>query len=328
MMILVAGATGNLGGRIVRELRKRGADVRALVRPSSDGRKVDELKQQGVQIAEADSSDLAQLTTACEGVGCVVSSLQGLHDVIVDTQLRLVDAAVAAGVPRFIASDFSSDFTQQPDGENRNFDLRRDFMRQVDTKAIATTSILNGAFADLLLYGMPLLDFKQKQIGYWENPDWRIDFTTMDSTAAYTAAAALDESTPRILRIADFQISPNELAAVAEAAMGEPLRWSVWVRWTNWRRITNGSGRPIPKVSRPCFPAGNKASTCRACSAYSINRSITIGTRIFSGLARRAYWRNVGSNEFRPARTSERSGRDVETSVANVLIVSKNCCIT
>lgn len=223
MMILVAGATGNLGGRIVRELRKRGADVRALVRPSSDGRKVNELKQQGVQIAEADSSDLAQLTTACEGVDCVVSSLQGLHDVIVDTQLRLVDAAVAAGVPRFIASDFSSDFTQQPDGENRNFDLRRDFMRQVDTKAIATTSILNGAFADLLLYGMPLLDFKKKQIGYWENPDWRIDFTTMDSTAAYTAAAALDESTPRILRIADFQISPNELAAVAEAAMGEPF---------------------------------------------------------------------------------------------------------
>ncbi|WP_041257362.1 NmrA family NAD(P)-binding protein [Fibrella aestuarina] len=219
--ILLAGATGNLGGRIVRELRKRGADVRALVRPSSDPQKVEELKQQGVQIAEADPSDLAQLTKACEGVDCVVSSLQGLHDVIVDTQLRLVDAAVAAGVPRFIASDFSSDFTKQPDGENRNFDLRRDFMRQVDTKAIATTSILNGAFADLLLYGMPLLDVKKKQIGYWENPDWRIDFTTMDSTAAYTAAAALDESTPRILRIADFQVSPNELAAITKAAMGE-----------------------------------------------------------------------------------------------------------
>jgi hypothetical protein len=36
----------------------------------------------------------------------------------------------------------------------------------------------------------------------------------MDNTADYTAAAALDASTPRILRIASFQISPNELVAV------------------------------------------------------------------------------------------------------------------
>jgi hypothetical protein len=36
----------------------------------------------------------------------------------------------------------------------------------------------------------------------------------MDDTADYTAAAAIDSSTPRILRIASFQISPNELVAV------------------------------------------------------------------------------------------------------------------
>ena len=36
-MILVCGATGELGGRIARGLRGAGAPVRALVRPQSDG---------------------------------------------------------------------------------------------------------------------------------------------------------------------------------------------------------------------------------------------------------------------------------------------------
>jgi NAD(P)-dependent dehydrogenase (short-subunit alcohol dehydrogenase family) len=214
--ILVAGATGNLGGRIIQELVKCGAEVRALVRPGSDAKKVAKLKEQGVQIVEADTSDVAQLTKACEGVACVVSALQGLRDVIVDTQSKLLDAAVTAGVPRFISSDFATDFTKQAAGENRNFDLRKEFMAYIDTKPIAATSIMNGAFAEILFYGTPLLDFKNSQVGYWENADWRIDFTTMDNTAAYTAAAALDDSTPRILRIASFQLSPNELAGVAE----------------------------------------------------------------------------------------------------------------
>ena len=169
-------------------------------------------------------ADVAQLTKACEGVSCVVSALQGLHEVIVDTQKTLLDAAVSAGVPRFIPSDFASDFTKLADGDNRNFDLRREFKAYLDNASIKATSILNGAFADLLLYDMPLLDFQKKQVGYWDDPNWQIDFTTMDDTAAYTAAAALDDTTPRLLRIASFQISPTELATVAgEVSGGAPF---------------------------------------------------------------------------------------------------------
>ena len=72
-------------------------------------------------------TDVAELTQACAGASCVVSALQGLREVIVGTQSALLAAAVAAGVPRFIPSDFSSDYTQQLVGVNRNFDLRREF---------------------------------------------------------------------------------------------------------------------------------------------------------------------------------------------------------
>jgi hypothetical protein len=142
--------------------------------------------------------------------------------VIVDTQTVVLDAAVAVGVPRFIPSDFASDFTKLTPGENRNFDLRREFQAYLDKAPIRATSILNGAFAEILTYGTPLLDVKNKQVGYWEDADWRIDFTTMDDTAAFTAAAALDPDTPRYLRPASFQISPNELAAVAGEVAGTP----------------------------------------------------------------------------------------------------------
>ena len=222
-VIGVAGATGNLGGRIVTALLEKGADVRALVRPASDAAKVDELKQKGVQIIESEMTDAAELVPALAGVDVVVSALQGLHDVIVGTQSVILDAAVAAGVPRFIPSDFASDFTKLQPGDNRNFDLRRAFMAYLDKAPIRATSILNGAFADLLLHDMPMLSFKTKEVGYWDDPNWAIDFTTMDDTAAYTAAAALDADTPRLLRIASFQISPNELAAVAGAVNETPF---------------------------------------------------------------------------------------------------------
>ncbi|WP_231590589.1 alpha/beta fold hydrolase [Hymenobacter terrenus] len=213
--ILVAGGTGNLGGRIIAALRQRGATVRAIVRAETDEAKVTELLRHGVDVRCVDMADVAALTLACEGVDCVISALAGLRDVIVDAQAVLLAAAVAAGVPRFIPSDFSSDYTQQPAGANRNFDLRREFQQQLDQSPIQVTSILNGAFAELLTYNIPLLDFKQHQVGYWEDADWHIDFTTMDDTAAYTAAVALDPATPRFLRIASFQHSPTELAAAA-----------------------------------------------------------------------------------------------------------------
>jgi NmrA-like family len=72
-------------------------------------------------------SDVEQLKQACQGVSCVVSALAGLHETIVDSQIKLLDAAISAGVPRFIPSDYSSDFTKLPAGENRNFDLRKEF---------------------------------------------------------------------------------------------------------------------------------------------------------------------------------------------------------
>jgi nucleoside-diphosphate-sugar epimerase len=221
-LIAVAGATGNLGKRIVKGLVDRGAAVVALTRRGSAPEKAAELERLGARVAAIDPASAGEIARACAGSSCIVSVLAGLRDVIVEAQSVLLEGAIAAGIPRFIPSDFSTDFTSLPAGENRNFDLRREFHKRLDGAPIAATSIFNGAFGEILTYGIPLLDFKKKIVGYWEDPDWRMDFTTMDDTAAFTAAAALDATTPGALRIAGFQMSPRDFLAFAVKTFGEP----------------------------------------------------------------------------------------------------------
>ncbi len=163
-IIVVAGATGNLGGRIAKALLERGARVRALVRHGTARDKLERLQELGVAIASVDFSSASQVAPACSGASCLVSALAGLRDVIVEAQTVLLDAAIKAGVPRFIPSDYSIDFTKFPPGENRNLDLRREFHQRLDKASIRATTIFNGAFAEMLTGQMPLILFKRKRV--------------------------------------------------------------------------------------------------------------------------------------------------------------------
>lgn len=223
-LIVLAGATGDLGERLARELVARGAEVRALVRPDVSAEKLQPLRHLGIAFVEVDYDDAAALTSACRDAGCVVSALSGLHDVVVGRQSQLLDAAVTAGVPRFIPSDYAIDFSEVPEGSNRNLDLRREFKRRLDAAPIAATSVLSGAFMDMLTGQAPIILQKQKRILYWGNADQQMDFTTRDNVAAYTAAAALDPETPRTLRIAGDQVSARDLVTIMSDVKGETFK--------------------------------------------------------------------------------------------------------
>ena len=285
--IVVAGATGNLGGRIVTALVERGASVRALVRHGTARDKHDRLQDLGVTTASVDWSSAFEVAPACSGAACVVSALQGLRNVIVETQTVLLDAAIKAGVPRFIPSDYSIDFTKFPPGENRNLDLRREFHRRLDKTSISATSIFNGAFADMLTGQMSLILFKLKRVLYWGDADQRMDFTTMDDTAAFTASAALDPSTPRFLRIAGDQLSARELTAVVSEVTGKDFRL--------FRAGGLGMLGALVKVARTVgpgektlYPAWQGMQSCVTCSTagQSWSRSTTIAIQAFVGRLR------------------------------------------
>jgi uncharacterized protein YbjT (DUF2867 family) len=213
-IIVLAGAAGDLGTRISKALVARGATVRALVRPDLSDAERTRLTSLGLNLESADPTNVASLSAAMQGASCVVSALNGLQEVILERQGVLLDAAVKSGVPRFIPSDYSEDFTKTRPGDNRNLDLRREFMIIADRAPIKVTSILNGAFMDMLGAEMPIIQPKINRVLYWINADQALDFTTKDDVATYTAAAALDESTPRFLRIAGESLTARDIAKV------------------------------------------------------------------------------------------------------------------
>jgi nucleoside-diphosphate-sugar epimerase len=227
-VVALAGASGDLGFRIARALIDRGADVRALIRPDVSPADRTRLEAIGLDLTEAHPRDRDALASACAGATCVVSALNGVHDVMIDRQGVLLDAAVQAHVPRFIPSDYSADFTQTAPGQNRNFDLRREFMARADKTPIKVTSIFNGAFLDMLGAEMPIIQRRIHRVLYWHDADQLLDFTTKDDVAAYTASAALDEATPRILRIAGDSVSARDIAATMSEVSGERYR-PLWV---------------------------------------------------------------------------------------------------
>lgn len=222
--VVLAGASGDLGSRIARELVLQGAYVRALVRPAADTGRLSALPPDRLEVRSVDFQKQDDLARACEGASIVVSAFSGLREVIIDTQSQLLQAAVQADVPRFMPSDFAIDFTQIPDGLNRNLNLRNEFRAKLERARIRPTSILNGAFTDMLTGMAPFILFQQKRILCWGDPDQMMDWTTIADTAAYAASAALDPEAPRFLRIAGDQLSARSLATLMTELTGERHR--------------------------------------------------------------------------------------------------------
>jgi uncharacterized protein YbjT (DUF2867 family) len=126
-MILVAGATGTLGGEICRRLLARRTPVRALVRATSDPRKVEALRSLGCMIAVGDLKHRTSLDQACEDVDAVISTVSSIGtakpgDSFEATDergtLNLIAAAKAAKVDHFVYISFDTDSV--PDSPLRN----------------------------------------------------------------------------------------------------------------------------------------------------------------------------------------------------------------
>jgi nucleoside-diphosphate-sugar epimerase len=223
-IIVVAGANGNLGSKIIDALILQGATVRALVRKNITDSKIELLKQKPIEITYFKSYKDAQVKNACKGATCIISALSGLQEVIIDAQKELLQTAINAGVPRFIPSDFCSDYINLVYGYNRNLDFRKEFHTYINTQAIKTTSIFNGAFMELITGDMPFIMFTKNKILHWGDASILMDFTHTDNVAAYTAATALDDTAPRYLKIAGERISAKGTAMLMTNLTDKPFK--------------------------------------------------------------------------------------------------------
>jgi uncharacterized protein YbjT (DUF2867 family) len=96
--ILVTGATGNIGSKVVVELQKQNALVRAFVR---DPKKAEGMLGQGVEIAVGDFADASSVRHALENTDSVFLACSN-DPRQVEYETNLIDAAVASGVRRIV----------------------------------------------------------------------------------------------------------------------------------------------------------------------------------------------------------------------------------
>ncbi|PRY65875.1 nucleoside-diphosphate-sugar epimerase [Glaciihabitans tibetensis] len=252
--ILIAGATGDLGQRIVRELLQHDVQLRVLTRPGSGSAAALYGDDSRIDIVTAAYSDHAALTTAVSGVDVVVSAVSGVRPVIVDAQRALLKATVAAGVPRFIPSDYSADYRQITPGSNRNFEIRREFAADLDVAPVQATSILNGMFTDLLTDEAPMILFGLRRVLFWSSADQILDFTTKDDVARVTALAALDSDAPRVIEIAGAQVSARDVARTMTELTGTPFKLQ-WAGTTGTLSVMSKVGKQLSKNPDETFPA-------------------------------------------------------------------------
>lgn len=251
--VLLAGATGDLGHRILRELLTHDVRVRVLTRPGSS-RVAPTATDDRVDVVVAAYDDHSALTEAARGTDVVVSAVSGTRGVIVDAQRALLAAAVAAGVPRFIPSDWSADYRSIDVGSNRNFELRREFAADLDAAPIRPTSVLNGMFPELLAGDAPLILFGRHKVLYWSDPDQLLDFTTKDDVARVAALVALDPTSPRVVEVAGSRTTSREIARTMTELTGTTFGLQ-WAGTTATLSAMSKIGRRLSKDSDEAFPA-------------------------------------------------------------------------
>ncbi|CAG8224194.1 unnamed protein product [Penicillium salamii] len=100
--VALVGASGNVGPAVLEQLLIAGFDVTVLTRQGSD-----HTFDPRAHVAKVDYESLDSIKNALTGQEVVVSTLNA-GAVPLAIHLRIIDAAVAAGVKRFVPSEFGS----------------------------------------------------------------------------------------------------------------------------------------------------------------------------------------------------------------------------
>jgi uncharacterized protein YbjT (DUF2867 family) len=233
-MILVAGATGKVGGLICQRLRERGERVRALVRRTADAEKVGRLRALGVEIHEGDLRDAASLDAATRGADVVISTVSMIGtaqagDSFDDTDnagtRALIDAAKRASASQFIYISFDHDaFEDSP-----MVRAKRDVEQYLRASGVPYTVLQSSLFMEVWLgprLGVDASARTAKVFGSGERP---VNYIAIRDVAEYAVHCAGNSAVlDRTLRIGGPEsVSQRDAVRIIEEALGARFQVTV-----------------------------------------------------------------------------------------------------
>ncbi|THV70318.1 NmrA-like family protein [Aureobasidium pullulans] len=227
--VVLVGADGNLGPGVLDGLVSTGAfNVTVFKRKSSKSKSN---YSEGVQVKLlSDDFPIDELVPALQNQDAIVSTVYGAQ---VDLQKRLADAAIKAGVKRFIPSDFGSCDSQS----KRAMELApiyiaksevRDYLEKLakENSGFSWTSLVCGHFFDWDL-GFFHIDLKAKSFEILDDGEVYWSTSTFAQIGKATAAILQkpEETKNRFAYIQSFRINQNQLLRAFEKTTGES--WNV-----------------------------------------------------------------------------------------------------
>ncbi|HSK18694.1 MAG TPA: SDR family oxidoreductase [Longimicrobiales bacterium] len=191
-MILVVGATGELGGMITRDLLSRGHTVRVLVRPGSEYGPLLEL---GAQAVMGDLRDPQSLARACADVTTVITTANSAGRGGGDTpesvdrvgNRSLIDAARAAGVDHFV---FVSALGASEQSPVDFFRAKAETERHLVESGMAWTVLQPNIFMEVWIGMLVLMPVQQgRPVTLVGRGDHRHAMISMGDVAAFAVAS-------------------------------------------------------------------------------------------------------------------------------------------
>ncbi|EHA19586.1 hypothetical protein ASPNIDRAFT_39010 [Aspergillus niger ATCC 1015] len=222
--VAIAGASGTLGPHVFQALVNAGFRISILTRSNKPG-----AYASNINVFEVDFNSVESLTTALKGVDAVVSTVGGAA---VDNQTVLIDAAIAAGVKRFIPSEFGN-VTTNPKVEkfpvySSVFKIRNYLQEKAAAGKLSWTVLACGAFLDLVLNTPTLLDFQNHTVTMLDEGDNRISSTSLPAVGRAIAAILqnFDATENRVMHVSEAILTQNQLIGFAKEIRPD-IEWSI-----------------------------------------------------------------------------------------------------
>ncbi|KAJ4320797.1 hypothetical protein N0V94_003209 [Neodidymelliopsis sp. IMI 364377] len=221
--VIIIGAGGNLGPSILKAFLNSSFKTSVLSREGSNS-----TFPAAVNVIRANYESVDDLKQAFQGQDAVISLVGGnaLGD-----QNKLIDAAIAAGVKRFLPSEFGSD---TPSSKTRAivpvFEAKYATVNYLKSKedSISWTSIVTGPFFD---WGLKVnflgFDAAQKTATIIDSGNATFSTTNLGNIglAVVKALENAEATKNQYVYVSGFQTSQNEVLAAAEKITGE--KWTV-----------------------------------------------------------------------------------------------------